>query len=108
MQVDEASCGEEGLKRHRSHQPGYDVIVLDIIMPGMSGWEVLRNLRDADDSIPVVLQSGFVTEVDHEAAQQASAFLRKPYDLVELTGAVRNAIGANDSGGTGDGQTAPA
>lgn len=96
MTVDEATCGEDGLDRHHERETGYDLIVLDIIMPGMSGWDVLHHLRRAHDTTPVVLQSGFMTEVDHEAARHASAFLRKPYDLVDLVSAVQGALTNRD------------
>jgi DNA-binding response OmpR family regulator len=78
-----ASSGEEGLRLARARRP--DLITLDVMMPGMDGWEVLRELKaDADVSrIPVVM----VTMVDDQGMGYtlgAADYLTKPVDHQHL------------------------
>jgi signal transduction histidine kinase/CheY-like chemotaxis protein len=78
-----ASNGTEGVQMARSLRP--DVITLDILMPGINGWEVLQQLK-ADPvlkSIPVILLS-MVDGRDRGLALGATAILRKPVERNEL------------------------
>jgi PAS domain S-box-containing protein len=87
-----ASSGREGLEMARRHRP--DTILLDVLMPGMDGYEVCRRLKE-DESIrhiPVI----FLTAVGVDSAQRAKglelggdAFLAKPVDPAELVAQVR-------------------
>ena len=62
--VVEAADGVEALEKARSERP--DLIFLDVMMPRMDGWEVLRQLKEADDTsgIPVVLLTAKTGEED--------------------------------------------
>jgi len=90
-----APDGEAGLALARERQP--DVILLDIMMPGMDGFEVCQRLKDDPETrlLPVV----FLTGLDSREARfrglevGASDFLNKPFDLVELEVRVRNLVG---------------
>jgi CheY-like chemotaxis protein len=78
-----AASGTEGLELARKMRP--DIITLDVVMPGMDGWDVLSQLKaDPDVSqIPVIM----MTVVDHEAmglARGASNYLVKPIDRDRL------------------------
>jgi CheY-like chemotaxis protein len=80
-QVDTASSGAEGLEKSRS-QP-YDLIFLDLKMPGMSGVETLRGIRKTDPNVPVYIVTAFHAEFLDELNSMVSdgvAFevLRKP------------------------------
>jgi two-component system response regulator MtrA len=81
------SDGAEALASVRARKP--DLAVLDIAMPEVDGLEVLRRLRaDATTSdLPVVLLSARAeeTEVERGFAMGASAYLKKPFGLRELT-----------------------
>ena len=83
-----AQNGEDALRLAREHRP--DVITLDVVMPGMDGWEVLRELK-ADSSlaeIPVIL----ITMVDDQNlgyALGASEYMTKPVDWERLGAVVR-------------------
>ena len=78
-----AQNGEDALRLAREHRP--DVITLDVVMPGMDGWQVLRELK-ADSSlaeIPVIL----ITMVDDQNlgyALGASDYMTKPVDWERL------------------------
>jgi CheY-like chemotaxis protein len=82
-----AASGSEGLRLARALRPG--IITLDVVMPHMSGWDVLDQLKADPDlaAIPVIM----VTVVDHEAlglARGASNYLVKPVDRDRLAGAL--------------------
>ncbi|NIQ04144.1 MAG: response regulator, partial [Nitrospinaceae bacterium] len=75
--VETAAQGEEGLRRAREFQP--DLITLDVMMPEMDGWTVLRKLKEDPHlaSIPVLMLT-LVEEKDKALELGASAFLSKP------------------------------
>jgi len=70
-----------------------DVIVSDIRMPGCSGLDVLRALRDMSVDIPVILMTAFGDAVTHQEAKQlgAMATFDKPFDANDLRVAVLSA-----------------
>lgn len=90
--VTEAADGASGLSI-LSEQP-FDVVLLDMNMPRMSGAEVLKRLRASGSPVPVVLSSGY-TEVDLEqelGAVSFQGFLIKPYALTELMETIERAL----------------
>jgi DNA-binding response OmpR family regulator len=72
----------------------YDVILLDVMLPGIDGYEVLQQLRAAKVETPVILQSGLVERA--EAAKGRSLgvadYLIKPYTKPELAAAIAAAL----------------
>ena len=76
-----AKNGEQALERARSKQP--DLILLDVVMPGMSGFEVLSSLQAdaATRDIPVIFLTGMDSDVDVERGLQHGAvdYIRKPF-----------------------------
>ncbi len=81
-----ASDGEEGIEMAKLHRP--DLILMDIIMPGLNGFQATRILRkDADtQDIPIVIISGNeqATEKFWGLRVGANGFLAKPVDRAEL------------------------
>jgi len=67
----------------------WDLIILDVMMPGKTGWEVLQSLRARAEfiAIPVIMLTAKGREEDrHHAAQLgATDFIRKPFDPAELS-----------------------
>ncbi len=92
-QVDTAETGEEGLNRI-SEQP-YDLVLLDFALPDKNGIEVLREIRDRDASLSVILITAYGTVENAVAAMQSGAtnFIQKPWDNEKLLADVRAAIG---------------
>lgn len=87
--VDTASRGEEALAKAREKRP--DIIVLDVMMPGMDGWEVCRRLKEESETgtIPVIFLSARSQEEDRQRGLDlgVEAYVTKPFDpgqLVEL------------------------
>jgi two-component system, OmpR family, response regulator MprA len=86
FRVDVARDGGEGLERIAAHRP--DVVLVDLIMPGMNGRQFLARLRAeaATRSLPVVLMTG--SRPVGETAAAADVVLQKPFELDELLAAV--------------------
>ena len=84
-QVADAGDGAEALAKVRAFHP--EVVLLDLMMPGMSGWDFLRAARGDPElsSIPVIVLSA----LGGERAIEAQAFIEKPFDLDTLLRAVR-------------------
>ncbi len=94
FQVWQALDGASALVLAREHQP--DVVLLDVMMPGLDGYEVCRRLKQDPDTrlIPVVFLTGYGSREARLQGLEAGAtdFLNKPCDLVELEVRVRNLI----------------
>ena len=82
----EAHDGETGLEVLRKHKP--DLIFLDIVMPGMSGFDVLRRIRRSQyvGKVPVIIMSGneAATEEYYVRRIGADDFMRKPCSRAEV------------------------
>lgn len=91
--VDTANSGMSALHRLRVSPP--DLVLLDIMMPDMSGYEVTRHIRKNEDlgSIPILLVTAYA---DVSASQRlglgANGFIQKPIDADELLEKVRQAL----------------
>ena len=84
--------GEEGLEIAR-HYDDYDLLILDLVLPDMDGYEVLRRLRAVQVTIPVLILSG-LSEIDDKIkglGYGADDYLTKPFECRELLARV-NAI----------------
>jgi len=90
--VDATDCGEESLWYAKNHQ--YDVILLDIMLPGLSGLEILQKLRASGDNVPVILISArdSVGQRVEGLEYGADDYLIKPFALEELVARVRTQI----------------
>jgi excisionase family DNA binding protein len=84
--IREAASAEEGMTAIEEAKP--DLILLDVMMPHIDGWEMLRRVQERHGvgSIPVIMFSGKLDEqAQAEAAQRgASGFVGKPFDLQQL------------------------
>jgi CheY-like chemotaxis protein len=88
IRVEMARNAREGVARARELRP--DVITLDLLLPGGTGWSVLRDLRQSPDTsgIPVLVIS-VLDEEQSALAQGAAAYLRKPLKKELLIRALR-------------------
>jgi CheY-like chemotaxis protein len=90
--VDEASNGQEALDRSASNH--YDLMITDINMPGMDGYELVQHVRagiGCNASMPIVALSGCVTDSERQHAHEVgvNAYLAKPLDFDELAGVIQ-------------------
>ncbi len=94
--VIEASDGVEALKMVEAHSP--DIIVLDILMPGMDGREVCRRLRQEENWTPVIMltQIEATGEKISSLEEGADDYLNKPFDSYELIARIRALLRRQD------------
>lgn len=92
FEVAVAADGEDGLRRVASFRP--DLVVLDVLMPGLDGREVLRQLRRASNWVPVMLltQIGESTERAMALEEGADDYLNKPFDTHELIARIKTVL----------------
>ena len=78
------STALDGLKLVRSN--AFDLILIDLILPGMNGLEVLRRVKNISPAIPVVIMSGYLVDkvLGDENPLNADGFLLKPFTSEEL------------------------
>jgi CheY-like chemotaxis protein len=104
IKVVTAAGGPEGIERAREHKP--DVILLDMMMPGMDGRETLRALRadEATSSIPVLfLTAKARTQLDTDLlALPRVGFLNKPFVPRELAGIIKTFLETLSPSARGD------
>jgi two-component system, OmpR family, KDP operon response regulator KdpE len=99
FQVVEAGDAETGLDQLRKSPP--DVLVLDIRLPGMSGWDLLEIMKAEEvvlSKVPVIVMTASVTNTKFQSGNypNVSAWLVKPVSVHELIRAVKNALNHGD------------
>ncbi len=82
-QVQTASNGAEALELFKKEPP--DLVILDVILPGMDGWAVLQKIRESSQ-VPVLMLTGKDTPTDKVKGLLSGAddYIAKPFDLAEL------------------------
>lgn len=92
--VFDASNGHEAVDIYQTNRDAIDLVILDMIMPDISGDKVYDMLKSIDPNIKVLLCSGYgfdkrVTEI---LAQGCSGFIQKPFDMVTLSYKIRKIL----------------
>lgn len=88
----ETDVAENGiLALEQLHLHTYDLVILDVMMPGMSGFEVCKQLRKADNQVPVILLTAKGEEIDRVLGLELGAddYITKPFSLRELIARVK-------------------
>lgn len=82
-----AATPVEGIEVFRHRHAAIDLVLLDVSLPGMSGFEVLAVLREIEPEVKVLMNSGFADEERLKAALASgpTAFISKPYSVTELS-----------------------
>lgn len=88
--ADSAASGEEALALFDRRR--YGMVLTDLLMPGMSGWDVLAALRQRDAHIPVVIVTGSPVVGDPRASQPGVAVLKKPVDVTALDAMIKKML----------------
>ena len=88
----EAANGRKGLEMIAAHAP--DCIVLDLIMPEVDGFEVLKTLQDQGVNIPVIILTSDIQEIVRKECLElgAAAFINKPPKMQELRERIRKVL----------------
>lgn len=94
-----ARDGKQALDLWQQHRP--DLLCLDIMMPGIDGYEVCRKVRAVDPTVPVLFLSAKSEEIDVVVGLQLGAddFIRKPFGKHELLARIRTALRRVQSAG---------
>jgi DNA-binding response OmpR family regulator len=90
--VHEASNGTEGLRMAYNEQP--DLVLLDVMMPGMDGWEACVRLREMSD-VPVIMLTAKAAENDKLRGFRLGVddYVTKPFSFVELVARIQAVLG---------------
>lgn len=101
-EIDHAVDGEEGLRLARSRRP--DLIILDLMLPGVDGFQVLRTLREGGLRAPVLILSARGERADKVRGFRLDAdqYVTKPFDLLELLERVRSMLRRRERQAPGD------
>jgi two-component system, cell cycle response regulator DivK len=95
FEVTMAVDGREGVERARAG--GYDLILMDMSLPEISGWEAARQLREAPEtkSVPIIALTAHAMAGDRERALEAGCndYDTKPIELVRLLGKIEALLG---------------
>lgn len=100
--VSEVQTGEEALATFAQRPEAFDLVVLDLTLPGLQGRAVLQALRDQRPNLPIVLTSGYTAEEAGDlTAAPRTLFLQKPWRPEQLVRAVRSLMAAGADGSDG-------
>lgn len=86
--------GPSTLKFFQEHPHTVDLVVLDLMLPGMSGYEISRGIREQDSAVPILVLSARTLSEDRAYAFDCGTdqYLTKPFALPELLSRVRNLL----------------
>ena len=92
FQVYEAPDGSAGLRLAFNEHP--DLILLDVMLPGMDGWEVCSRLRELSD-VPIIMLTAKATEADklHGFQLGVDDYVTKPFSFAELVARIQSVMG---------------
>jgi len=93
-QVLAAGSGMEALKIYREHGETIDLVILDMIMPDMSGGVVFDKLREMNSKVRVILSTGYSLkgQASDIMSRGCRAFIQKPFRIEELSQKVRQVL----------------
>lgn len=96
----EAICAKDGFEAaefFHKHQNDINLVLLDVVMPGQSGWDVLSALRKTGSQIPVIMISGYYEKPANPRKNilQPQAFLHKPFTMKALDEAIQRVLAIN-------------
>src|SRR5687767_14488923 len=89
--ADAACSGAEALAQFDQGQ--FDLVLTDLQMPGMTGWDVVEAVRQRDPQIPVIVVTGSPVTGDDRAGQPGVAMLKKPVDMMALDTTIKRMLG---------------
>jgi len=89
-----ASRGEEALDLYKANRERIDIVILDMVMPGMGGEKVYDRLKEIDPSIKVILSSGYTVNgnIKRILEHGCNDFIQKPFTLHELSQKIRGIL----------------
>jgi two-component system OmpR family response regulator len=97
IEAEGVTNGIEAIQRVKDKQ--YDVVVLDIKMPGIDGFEIMKRMKTVRSNLPIILITGHQSMEDENKKMLAGAFdcLVKPVDIDVLVGKIIKAVKIEES-----------
>ncbi len=93
-----ARGGMEAIRFFRAHAPEIDLVILDMIMPGMGGRETFEGIREIEPEARVLLASGY--DMHGQALRLmergCSGFIQKPFSMQDLSRKIREILSGDD------------
>lgn len=104
LEADCCYCGRSGLKQLQDHD--YQLVILDIMMPGTDGFETLEKIRQ-ESSVPILMLTAKNDSLSKVRGLRSGAddYLTKPFDMEELTARITSLIRRYTRFNKGNGQT---
>jgi two-component system cell cycle sensor histidine kinase/response regulator CckA len=95
-----ASNGQEALQVYQQRKDDIDIVLLDMIMPGMSGNHVFEKLKALNENVRVLLLSGYSKDGETTAilAGRCDGFIQKPFKIQDLSRSIREALAHRPDG----------
>ncbi len=89
-----AQGGNRGVQIVEQEGKNIDLIILDLVMPGMDGEKTFHKIREYNKEVPVILASGYATdEITAQVLKEGcSGFIQKPFSMSELSQKVKAAL----------------
>ncbi len=93
--VIEAPSGSAAVEIYEEYQADIDLVILDVVMPGMDGGETFERLQSIDPDVRVLLTSGygFNKRAEEIAADGCLGFISKPYNILQLSEKIGSLLG---------------
>jgi CheY-like chemotaxis protein len=90
----EAGSGEEGLRLVQAGDPDIDIVLTDVVMPSLNGWDVIDTLAEHRPDLPVLAISAYAGLDQRTLAERlGTQVVAKPFDVEDLQRAVSTALG---------------
>ena len=89
-----AGSGQEGVSIYHEKKNRIDLVILDMIMPGINGPQVLKMLKEINPDVKVILSSGYSMQGEVQKVMESGcvAFIQKPYNILELSSIVQQVL----------------
>ena len=89
-EVVDVNCGESALETFENEHGDFDIVLLDIMMPGMDGFQVCKKLREKSSTIGIIMLTAKSQEMDKVSGLMIGAddYITKPFSPSELTARV--------------------
>ncbi|MDA8126176.1 MAG: ATP-binding protein [Deltaproteobacteria bacterium] len=100
-----AHSGPEGIALFKDHRDEVSLVILDMIMPGMTGRETFDILKQLNPSLKILLSSGYSLngQAREMLSQGCGGFIQKPYEINKLSEKIRSLLANDDSAADPDG-----
>jgi len=98
-----AKNGEEALNTFKSHQKNIDLVITDIVMPNMGGFDLATSLQQLGTNVPIIFATGYdqMDVINHDNEMYSGVIMNKPFTFEELSQSIRAMINDHQTKDTG-------